>query len=420
MSPFLTVLVLFSTFNYVAPFSQPSFVIPVCIEARPKHFQIAGRTPRTRRTAITHSAITPDVANSEIDTRNTTSAFAKSYLEPLQHLEKVPHDNITPSDTITMGVASAAMILAFVGLLSASGPGGWRYYLAGGVCAAISHSVATPIDVVKTRKQVDPDLVNTSFAKATARIIEKDGIKTLLSGLGPTTFGYLLEGSLKFGIYEIMKPAAKRGLTSLAQLTSLAFLQSQMLSFAVCGAISGVAASMVLCPMEAIRIRIVSEPNFCTGNWVEGGYKMVKSEGVSALSKGLTPMLYKQVPYTISKNVAFDILTRMSYGAMQTWGMAVTGVTKVLIPLVCAFITSVLSTISSQPGDMLLSLVNAHEGTKRTNDFMRDILKGDWGIKGFFVGVKSRFLHVGIIVTTQLILYDFIKRLVGVAATGSV
>jgi solute carrier family 25 phosphate transporter 3 len=267
---------------------------------------------------------------------------------------------------------------------------------------------------------VDPDLVNTSFAKATARIIEKDGIKTLLSGLGPTTFGYLLEGSLKFGIYEIMKPAAKRGLTSLAQLTSLAFLQSQMLSFAVCGAISGVAASMVLCPMEAIRIRIVSEPNFCTGNWVEGGYKMVKSEGVSALSKGLTPMLYKQVPYTISKNVAFDILTRMSYGAMQTWGMAVTGVTKVLIPLVCAFITSVLSTISSQPGDMLLSLVNAHEGTKRTNDFMRDILKGEWGIKGFFVGVKSRFLHVGIIVTTQLILYDFIKRLVGVAATGSV
>ena len=273
----------------------------------------------------------------------------------------------------------------------------------------------------QTRKQVDPDLINTSFAKAMAQIVEKEGFQTLLSGLGPTTFGYLLEGSLKFGIYEILKPAAKHGLTSLAQFTSFSWLQSQILSFIVCGAISGVAASMVLCPMEAIRIRMVAEPNFCTSNWVASGYAMVKGEGFSALSKGLTPMLYKQVPYTISKNVAFDVLTRMSYGLMRTGGMTVTGMTKVLIPLACALTTSVLSTICSQPGDMLLSLVNAHEGTKRTNDFIRDILRdGNGGLKGFFVGTKSRFLHVGIIVTSQLILYDIIKRLVGIAATGSV
>lgn len=240
--------------------------------------------------------------------------------------------------------------------------------------------------------------------------------------MGPTTFGYLLEGSLKFGIYEILKPAAKRGLCSLAQLTSLLWLQSQFFSFAVCGAISGVAASLVLCPMEAIRIRMVAEPDFCSAtNWIESGYKMVKGEGFSALSKGLTPMLYKQVPYTISKNVAFDLLTRTSYSLLRTGNMAVTGTAKMLIPLACALVTSVLSTICSQPGDMLLSLVNAHEGTLRTNDFIRDIMKRkDGGIRGFFVGTKSRFLHVGIIVTSQLILYDIIKRLVGVAATGSV
>ena len=279
----------------------------------------------------------------------------------------------------------------------------------------------SPFSFYQTRKQVDPDLLNTSFAKATVRIVEKEGLKTLLSGLGPTTFGYLLEGSLKFGIYEILKPAAKRGLSSLAQFTSLLWLQSHFFSFAVCGAISGVAASLVLCPMEAIRIRIVAEPDFCTANWIESGYKMVKGEGFSALSKGLTPMLYKQVPYTISKNVAFDLLTRTSYGLLRTGNMAVTGTTKMLIPFICALVTSVLSTICSQPGDMLLSLVNAHEGTLRTNDFIRDILqRKDGGFRGFFVGTKSRFLHVGIIVTSQLILYDIIKRLVGIAATGSV
>lgn len=338
---------------------------------------------------------------------------------PIQ--QKSGDSSITIVTIAIMATASTAFFVALVGLLSASGPGSWRFYVAGGMCAAISHAIATPIDVVKTRKQVDPDLLNTSFAKATARIVEKEGLKTLLSGLGPTTFGYLLEGSLKFGIYEILKPAAKRGLGSLAQFTSLLWLQSQFFSFAVCGAISGVAASLVLCPMEAIRIRLVAEPDFCTTNWIEGGYKMVKGEGFSALTKGLTPMLYKQVPYTISKNVAFDLLTRTSYSLLRTGGMAVTGMTKMLIPLVCALLTSILSTICSQPGDMLLSLVNAHEGTLRTNDFIRDILRRkDGGFRGFFVGTKSRFLHVGIIVTSQLILYDIIKRIVGVAATGSV
>jgi solute carrier family 25 phosphate transporter 3 len=266
---------------------------------------------------------------------------------------------------------------------------------------------------------VDPDLVNKSFVQATMRIIDREGIHTLLSGLGPTTFGYLLEGSLKFGIYEILKPAAQRGLATLATLTSMAWLQSKFLSFVVCGAISGAAASTVLCPMEAIRIRLVSEPNFSPGGWVEGGYKMLKSEGSSALTKGLTPMLYKQVPYTVSKNVAFDILTTIAYGTMRSSGIALTASTKMMIPFVAALATSILATICSQPGDMLLSLVNAHEGTKRTNDFAKDILKGEWGLKGFFVGTKSRFLHVGIIVTSQLLLYDIIKRMVGIAATGS-
>ena len=32
----------------------------------------------------------------------------------------------------------------------------YRYFVAGGTCAAISHGITTPIDVVKTRIQADP------------------------------------------------------------------------------------------------------------------------------------------------------------------------------------------------------------------------------------------------------------------------
>jgi solute carrier family 25 phosphate transporter 3 len=34
----------------------------------------------------------------------------------------------------------------------------YRYFVAGGVCAATSHGITTPIDVVKTKMQAQPEV----------------------------------------------------------------------------------------------------------------------------------------------------------------------------------------------------------------------------------------------------------------------
>ena len=34
----------------------------------------------------------------------------------------------------------------------------YRYFVAGGTCAAFSHGITTPIDVVKTRLQANPEV----------------------------------------------------------------------------------------------------------------------------------------------------------------------------------------------------------------------------------------------------------------------
>src|SRR5210317_368025 len=65
----------------------------------------------------------------------------------------------------------------------------YRYFVAGGSCAAISHGITTPIDVVKTRMQSNPEKYKSLFP-ATATIIKEEGAATLCKGLGPTLVGY--------------------------------------------------------------------------------------------------------------------------------------------------------------------------------------------------------------------------------------
>ena len=60
-----------------------------------------------------------------------------------------PQVGISPADKALLVAMSVATTLAFAALMSVSGLGAWRYFLAGGICAATSHAITTPIDVVK-------------------------------------------------------------------------------------------------------------------------------------------------------------------------------------------------------------------------------------------------------------------------------
>jgi solute carrier family 25 (mitochondrial phosphate transporter), member 3 len=282
-----------------------------------------------------------------------------------------------------------------------------------------SYLMALFFVLYQTRKQVDTRLADKSFLAAGRDIMKEEGVAALWAGLGPTYWGYLLEGAVKFGVYELLKPSMTSWLSNIATATSMTIFNSQLLAFVLSGTVSGFAASLVLCPMEALRIRLVSEPDFAPGGWIQGGYKILQKEGAQGFVKGFTPMVMKQVPYTVTKNVSFDVITKLFYSSLRQAGLAVSGTTMFAIPLVSAGIASVLSSISSQPGDMVLSLVNAHEGDMNTRDVWKSIMQSDRGFRGFFIGGKTRLLHVGMTVTIQLLIYDYVKRLCGIAATGS-
>ncbi|KAJ1538047.1 mitochondrial phosphate carrier protein, partial [Nowakowskiella sp. JEL0078] len=89
------------------------------------------------------------------------------------------------------------------------GPFGPLYFakgaLAGGICCSLTHGAMTPVDVVKTRIQLDPQTYNKGMLGGFRQIIKNEGAGALATGLGPTAVGYFIQGWFKFGGVEVFK-----------------------------------------------------------------------------------------------------------------------------------------------------------------------------------------------------------------------
>lgn len=187
-----------------------------------------------------------------------------------------------------------------------------RYFLAGGICASFSHAISVPFDVIKTKKQTNSEFTNLSVLDAAKKITEVDGLGMLLTGLGPTIVGYLVQGSLKYGFYELFKPIASLELANIGVDNNIAV-------FIIAGILAETIGSTFLSPFEASRIRLVVNPSFATG-LLSCVNKMLSTEGMESLFRGLPAILAKQIPYTVVQLSSFETLTSKIYSWMTENG----------------------------------------------------------------------------------------------------
>eukprot|EP00527_Entomoneis_sp_CCMP2396_P009280 CAMPEP_0198138346 /NCGR_PEP_ID=MMETSP1443-20131203/1744_1 /TAXON_ID=186043 /ORGANISM="Entomoneis sp., Strain CCMP2396" /LENGTH=336 /DNA_ID=CAMNT_0043800075 /DNA_START=185 /DNA_END=1195 /DNA_ORIENTATION=- len=298
-----------------------------------------------------------------------------------------------------------------------------RYFIAGGTCAAISHGITTPIDVVKTKIQSNPRKYNKGMASTAVELVKEDGASVLLGGLGPTVVGYGIEGAMKFGVYEVMKPV-------FAEIFKKADGSSNTaLAFLLASAVAGAVASLILCPMESTRIKMVTDRAYKEKNLLTGLAMIVKDEGLGSIFGSIWAMLAKQVPYTFGKQVSFDVFAIMLYKLYRDFEDKVVlneSQIKWVVSVASAFLASLVACIFSQPGDMILTetfrkptsgVINDANRRKFGNVVKR--LHDEGGIPQFFTGTGARIVHVSTIITSQLVIYDIVKQMLGLPATGS-
>jgi solute carrier family 25 phosphate transporter 3 len=286
------------------------------------------------------------------------------------------------------------------------------YYLkgaaAGGICCSVTHAALTPVDVVKTRVQLDPVKYNKGLVGGFRQVIAEEGAVALTTALGATAAGYFVQGWFKFGGVEFFK------INAVQAMGEEKAWENKTKIYLASAAIAETIADIFLCPLEAVRIRAVSDPEFCDG-LVDGFSKMLKTEGVMGFYAGLAPILAKQVPYTMAKFAVQGAAADSIYSSIGKTPSEMSAGGNVSVSLASGVVAGVAAAIISHPADSLLTKVNK-AGAGGEGSMMKRLatIAGEVGFVNLCtVGLVPRCVMIGTLTAGQFGIFDTVMGALG-------
>jgi solute carrier family 25 phosphate transporter 3 len=241
------------------------------------------------------------------------------------------------------------------------------------------------------------------------QVVAAEGVGALATGLGPTAVGYFVQGWFKFGGVEFVK-------VNLAQyLGERKAWEYRNGIYLTAAAVAEFIADVFLCPLEATRIRLVSDPSFGKG-LADAAPKILAQDGlIKGFYSGFGPILFKQVPYTMAKfAVQGWAAEKISTAIGQPLDKQV-GSTKMAVALSSGVIAGVAAAIISHPADTLLSQINKAGAGGNGSITSRLInLAKEAGLKKLcLTGLGARCVMIGTLTAGQFALFDTVMDAVG-------
>ncbi|KAK9080575.1 hypothetical protein SSX86_000333 [Deinandra increscens subsp. villosa] len=278
---------------------------------------------------------------------------------------------------------------------------------AGGTLACgITHTAITPLDVVKCNMQIDPAKYK-NISSGFGVLLKEQGFKGFYKGWAPTFIGYSLQGASKYGFYEYFKKTYSdiAGPEYATKYKTLIYLAGS--------ASAEIIADVALCPFEAVKIRVQTQPGYARG-LSDGLPKIVRNEGAAGLYKGLVPLWGRQIPYTMMKFASFETIVEMMYKhAIPTPKEQCSPSFQLGVSFAGGYLAGILCAVVSHPADNLVSFLNNAQGAT-----VADAVKklGLWGL--FTRGLPLRIIMIGSLTGVQWGIYDSFKVYVGLPTTG--
>ncbi|KAK9488291.1 mitochondrial carrier domain-containing protein [Lipomyces starkeyi] len=285
--------------------------------------------------------------------------------------------------------------------------------VAAGTCGGFAQVlVGQPFDTTKVRLQSSPPGTYTGGIDVVQKLVKTEGPLAFYKGTLTPLVGVGACVSVQFGVFEGMKRFFSKQNISNGKTEGLTYAQ-----YYFAGSISGLANSILACPIEHIRIRLqtqtASAPKQFSGP-MDVIRKVQQSSGITGIFRGLTPTLLREghgmgvyfltYEYLVNRDMATNKIERKD---IPGWRLCVYGG--------CAGYGVWLS---AYPFDVIKSKMQTDsiDATKRqfnsTIDCARKTLQAS-GVKGFFRGFVPTILRAAPVNASTFYAFELAMRAIG-------
>ncbi|XP_060688527.1 brain mitochondrial carrier protein 1 [Hemiscyllium ocellatum] len=161
----------------------------------------------------------------------------------------------------------------------------WKPFVYGGLASVTAEFGTFPIDLTKTRLQVQGQLIDSRYKEikyrgmlhALLKICKEEGLRALYSGISPALLRQASYGTIKIGTYQSLK----RLFVSCPQDETL-FVN------VLCGILAGVVSSSIANPTDVLKIRMQAQSGLCQGSMIGNFINIYQQEGTKGLWRGVS------------------------------------------------------------------------------------------------------------------------------------
>ena len=350
-----------------------------------------------------------------------------------------------------------------------------RIGLSGALACSITHSMVVPLDVIKTRMQTDETVRGFRHAAKTILREQKGPFRArvFLNGASATAMGYYLQGGAKFGGYELLKYNIFDRIERTGGGEAVRRWRLPVMMGAA--GVAEVFASVMLAPLEVtaptatttphpelhiypnfspspkpspspspspspnpnpnpspnpspypnqvVKLRLQTDPSAAARGLVHTFVHISRDEGLGALFQGLKPITMRQLPYTVTKLVAYELCSTTLIAASRRFvkarGDAEDAPLALLLRPAMVLLSGILAgaaaAVVSQPADVLLTRICASGAIAKCSldaagsfrDQLAELARG--GLREAYAGIGPRLAMVSAMTSVQFLLYDWVR-----------
>ncbi|XP_068604781.1 kidney mitochondrial carrier protein 1-like isoform X2 [Brachionichthys hirsutus] len=279
----------------------------------------------------------------------------------------------------------------------------WKPFVFGGIASVVAECGTFPIDLAKTRLQVQGQVGDSKYREVRYRgmthalrsIMREEGLRALYSGISPAVLRQVSYGTMKLGTYQNLK-----------RLQADRLEDETLLANMMCGIFSGVVSSSIANPTDVLKIRMQAQGTVIQGSMMGNFINIYQEEGTRGLWKGVSLTAQRAA---IVAGVELSVYDATKKHLILSGYMGDTFHTHFLSSITCGL----AGALTSNPVDVVRTrMMNERGGAlyRGTLDCMVQTLRTE-GFRAFYKGFFPNWLRLGPWNIIFFLTYEQLKKL---------